>query len=338
MGIRRKIVVAPGLAALLFPRAVRLFAIVMGASIVFAHDADAQGYPNHPIRCIVPYIAGSSPDVVARIVGPKLSERLGQAVVIDNRGGANSIIGTETAARSLPDGYTILLGATALATNPSLYKLPYDAGRSFAPITQTVAVHFLLVVHPSLPVKTVAEFITLAKARPGQLTFGSAGNGSPGHLAGELLKNLAGIKLVHVPYKGGPQAMADLIGGQIQLQFDVIATSLPQIKAGKTRALAVSSVKRSTILPDMPTIAETVPGFNMVGWQGFLVPAGTPGEIVQRLHREIVAVFALPDVRQRMLELGYEAVGSSPREFAEFMRADTAQFARLISGAGIRPE
>ena len=337
MVTRRKIVLAPGFAASLSLRTVGLFARVWGANI-FAHDANAQSYPNHPIRCIVPYIAGSSPDVVARIIGPKLSERLGQSVVIDNRGGANSIIGTEIVARSLPDGYTILLGATALATNPSLYKLSYDAAKSFAPITQTVAVHFLLVVHPSLPVRTVAEFITLAKARPGQLMYGSAGNGSPGHLAGELLKNLTGIKLVHVSYKGGPQAMADLIGGQIQLQFDVIATSLPQIKAGKTRALAVSSVKRSTILPEMPTIAETVPGFNMVGWQGFLVPAGTPGEIIQRLHREIVAVFALPDVRQRMFELGYETVGSSPREFAEFMRADTAQFAKIISGAGIRPE
>ena len=324
-------------AACPFLRAVGLFASVWGASIL-ADDASAQTYPNHSIRCIVPYVAGASPDVVARIIGPKLSERLGQAIVIDNRGGANSIIGTELAVRSPPDGYTILLGATALATNPSLYKLSYDAAKSFSPITQTVAVHFLLVVHPSLPVRTVAEFITLAKARPGELTYGSSGNGSPGHLAGELLKNLAGINLVHVSYKGGPQATADLIGGQIQLQFDVIATSLPYIKAGKTRALAVSSVKRSTILPDMPTIAETVPGFNMVGWQGFLVPAGTPGEIIQRLHREIVAVFALPDVRQRMFDLGYETVGSSPQEFADFMRADTAQFAKIISGAGIRPE
>jgi tripartite-type tricarboxylate transporter receptor subunit TctC len=310
---------------------------VWGAGI-FAHDASAQTYPNRPIRCIVAYVAGSSPDVVVRIVGPRLSERLGQAVVIDNRGGANSIIGTESAARSLPDGYTIFSGATALAINPSLYKLPYDAAKSFSPITQTVAVHFLLVVHPSLPVRTVAEFITLAKARPGQLTYGSAGNGSPGHLAGELLRSLTGIKLVHVSYKGGPQVEADLIGGQIQAQFGVIATSLPHMKAGKIRALGVSSVKRSTILPEMPTIAETVPGFNMVGWQGFLVPAGTPGEIIQRLHREIVAVFALPEVRQRMFDLGYETVGSSPREFAEFMRADTAQFARIISGAGIRPE
>ena len=338
MVTRRKTLLAPdAFAARPSFRAVGLFATMWGASIL-ADDAGAQAYPNRQIRCIVPYIAGASPDVVARIIGPRLSERLGQAVVIDNRGGANSIIGTELAARSLPDGYTILLGATALATNPSLYKLSYDAGKSFSPITQTVAVHFLLVVHPSLPVRTVAEFITLAKARPGQLTYGSAGTGSPGHLAGELLKNLTGIKLVHVPYKGGPQAMADLIGGQIQLQFDVIATSLPQIKAGRTRALAVSSVKRSTILPEMPTIAETVPGFNMVGWQGFLVPAGTPGEIIQRLHREIAAVLALPEVHQRVLELGYETVGSLPREFAEFMRADTAQFARIISGAGIRPE
>ena len=320
-----------------FLRAVGLFASMCAAGIL-ADDAGAQTYHSRPIRCIVPYIAGSSPDVVARIVGPKLSERLGQAVVIDNRGGANSIIGTDMAARSLPDGYTILLGATALATNPSLYKLPYDAAKSFLPITQTVAVHFLLVVHPSLPVRTVADFVTLAKTRPGQLTYGSAGTGSPGHLAGELLKSLTGTKLVHVAYKGGPQATADVIGGQIQAQFDVIATSLPHMKAGKLRALGVSSVKRSTILPEMPTVAETVPGFNMVGWQGFLVPAGTPGEIVQRLHREIAAVFALPEVRQRMFELGYETVGSSPREFAEFMRADTAQFAKIISGAGIRPE
>ena len=219
-----------------------------------------------------------------------------------------------------------------------MYKLPYDAGKSFSPVTQTVAAHFLLVVHPSLPVRTVAEFITLAKARPGQLTYGSAGTGGPGHLAGELLQNLTSIKLVHVSYKGGPQVEADLIGGQIQAQFGVIATSLPHMKAGKIRALGVSSVKRSTILPEMPTIAETVPGFNMVGWQGFLVPAGTPGEIIQRLHREIVAVFALSDVRQRIYALGYETVGSSPREFAEFMRADTAQFAKIVSGAGIRPE
>ena len=324
-------------AACPFLRAVGLFASLWGAGIL-ANDASAQTYPNRPIRCIVPYIAGSSPDVVARIVGPRLSERLGQPVVIDNRGGANSIIGTETAARSVPDGYTILLGATALATNPSLYKLSYDAAKSFSPITQTVAVHFLLVVHPSLPVRTVGEFIALAKARPGELTYGSAGTGSPGHLTGELLKSLTGIKLVHVAYKGGPQATADLLGGQIQVQFDVIATALPHVKAGKTRALAVSSAKRSTILPEMPTIAETVPGFNTVGWQGFLVPAGTPGEIIERLHREIVAVFALPDVRQRMFELGYETVASSPREFAEFMRADTAQFAKIISGAGIRPE
>lgn len=309
------------------------------SNMVNAGPAGAQTYPNRPIRCIVPYVAGSSPDVVARIVGPKLSERLGQAFVIDNRGGANSIIGTEVAARSLPDGYTILLGATALAINPGLYKqIPYDAEKSFSPITQTVAVHFLLVVHPSLPVRTVAEFITLAKARPGQLTLASSGNGSPGHLSGGLLMNLTSIKLVHVPYKGAPQAMADLIGGQIQLQFDTIATSLPQVKASKIRALTVSSLKRSTILPEMPTLAETVPGFNIVGWQGFLVPAGTPGEIIQRLHREIVAVFALPETRQRMVELGYETVGSSPREFAEFLRADTAQFARIISATGIRPE
>src|SRR5215831_10355431 len=334
---RETVLVGDAFAACPSLRAVGLLASIWGAGIL-ADDASAQTYPNRPIRCILSSAAGGSPDVVARIIGPRLSERLGQAVLIDNRVGANTIIGTEIAARSPPDGYTILLGTTALAINPSLYKLSYDTGKSFSPITQTVEVHFLLVVHPSLPVRTVVEFITLAKARPGQLMYSSSGTGSPSHLAGELIKNLTSIKLVHVPYKGGPQATADLIGGQIHLNFGVIATSLPLMKAGKIRALAVSSLKRSSILPEMPTVAETVPGFNMIGWQGFLVPAGTPGEIIQRLHREIVAILALPDVRQRMLELGYETVGSSPREFAEFMRADTAQFARIISSAGIRPE
>ena len=334
---RETVLVRDAFAACPSLRAVALLASMWGA-VILADDASAQSYPNHPIRCIVSQAAGASPDVVARIIAPRLSERLGQVVLIDNRVGANTIIGTEIAARSLPDGYTILLGTTALAINPSLYKLSYDTGKSFSPITQTVEVHFLLVVHPSLPVRTVAEFITLAKTRPGQLMYSSSGTGSPSHLAGELLKNLTSIKLVHVPYKGGPQATADLIGGQIHLNFGVIATSLPLMKAGKIRALAVSSLKRSTILPEIPTVAETVPGFNLVGWQSFLVPAGTPGEIIQRLHREIVAILALPDVRERMLELGYETVGSSPREFAEFMRTNTAQFAKLISGAGIRPE
>ena len=205
---------------------------------------------------------------------PKLSERLGQSVVIDNRGGANRIIGTEMAAKSPADGYTILLGATALANNPSLYKLPFDVAKDFAPITQTVESHFLAVVQQSSPATTIAGLIALAISRPGQISYGSPGEGSVAHLAGELLKNLTGIKLVHVPYKGSPQALTDLMGGQIELTFDVIATSLPLVKAGKLRALAVTGAKRSTILPDMPTVAETVPGFNLVGWQGIFAPAG----------------------------------------------------------------
>jgi tripartite-type tricarboxylate transporter receptor subunit TctC len=336
----RKVVIAFGAGALTtlpFFRAIRLFAVVWATSVL-VQDASAQNYPDRPIRCVVPYVAGASPDVVARIVSPKLSDRLGQTMVVDNRAGANNIIGTEIAAKSPPDGYTILLGATALAINPSLYKLSYDVAKDFAPITQMVVAHFLLVVNPSLPATTVAELIALAKARPGRLNYGTSGNGSPTHLAAELLKHLTGINVVHVPYKGPPQVLTDLIGGQIQLAFDVIATSLPHVKSGKLRALAVSGAKRSTILPEMPTIAETVPGFNVLGWQGFLAPKGTPHEIIRQLHREIVAVITLPEVRQRLEELAYEVVGSSPEQFAEFMRADTAQSAKVIAGAGIRPD
>lgn len=334
----RKIVTAIGACAPttvpLF-RAVRLFAMAWVASVL-AEDANAQKYPERPIRCIVPYVAGSSPDVVARIVGPKLSDRLGQPVVVDNRAGANSIICTETAAKSRADGYTILLGATALAINPSLYKLPYDVGKDLEPISQAVVAHFLLVVNPSLPATSVAELITLARARPGRLNYGTSGNGSPTHLATELLKHLTDINLVHVPYKGPPQVLADLVAGQVQLAFDVIATALPHVKSGKVRALAVSGAKRSAILPSMPTVAETVPGFNVLGWQGFLAPKGTPREIIRQLEREIVAVFTLPEIRQRLEELGYDVVASSSEQFAEFMRADTAQSAKIIAGAGIR--
>ena len=315
-------------------------ALLMGGAAAFgALPAAAQGYPSKPVRVIVPFPPGGGTDIMGRTMAEKLSTRLGQQFVVDNRSGAGGALGTELAAKAAPDGYTLLMSSSsALVIGPNLVRRPpYDSLRDFAPVILISSAPNVLVVHPSVPARSVKELIALAKRRPGELNYASNGVGTLSHLTGELFKLRGGIDMLHVPYKGGPQAQTDLIGGQIQVQFDVIATALPHIKSGKTRALGVSSVKRSTILPDMPTIAETVPGFNMVGWQGFLVPAGTAGGIVQRLHRDIVAVFALPDVRQRMVELAYETVASSPREFAEFIRTETAQFAKIMAGAGLRP-
>ena len=310
------------------------------AALPFGAHVYAQTYPVRPVRLVIPFPPGGAFDAVGRPWAEKMKALLG-TLVVENIGGGGSSIGASVVARAKPDGYTVLLGGTQTHVNEALLKTKqlYDPLKDLDPVAGIVAYPLCIAVHPSLPMRTLKELVAYAKANPGNLSYGHAGLGSIQHLTGELFKSLtATAGIVQVPYRGTGPAITDLIGGQIQLQFDAIATSLPHIKAGKARALAVSSAKRSTILPDMPSIAETVPGFNMVGWQGFLVPAGTPGEIIQRLHREIAAVFASPEVRQRMFELGYETVGSSPREFAEFMRADTAQFAKIISGAGIRPE
>ena len=299
----------------------------------------AQPYPSRSVRFIVPFPAGGGADIVARAIAQKLAESLGQQVVVDNRTGAAAIIGTEMAAKSSPDGYTIILGQTGPnSINPGLYdRLPYDALKDFAPITLTTIYPYVLVVHPSIPARTVKELIALAKARPNQLTFASAGNGGANHLAAELLKSMAGISMVHVPYKGSAPALIDVMGGHVSMMFDPTITAIPHVKLGRLRALGVSSLKRSAVAPELPTISETgLPGYEALGWHGVLAPAATPREIITRLNAEIVKVLQASDMRTRFAEQGAEPVGNTPEQFLEFLKADLAKWAAVIKAAGVR--
>lgn len=311
------------------------------AQAVLAGNASAQTYPSKPIRIVVPFAAGGGVDFTARIVGQKLGTALGQPVVADNRTGASGAIGTEIVAKAPPDGYTLLLGSAGpLAILPGISaRLPFDPVASFAPITQVSSMPFVLVVHPSLPVKSVQDLIALARARPGQLNFGSPGSGSTTHLAGELLKALAKIDIVHVPYKGVAPALADLLAGQMQLMSGDLSSVMPQVKAGRLRALAVTGVKRSALAPDLPTIAEAgVPGYEASGWFGVLAPAATPGEIVSRLNAVIVKGIMDADTRERLGALGGDVVGSTPAEFAARLRDDLAKWGQLIKAIGLKPD
>jgi tripartite-type tricarboxylate transporter receptor subunit TctC len=303
--------------------------------------AQAQPYPSKPIRFVVPYPAGGPLDTVARLLGQKVAESTKQPVVVDNKPGAGGNIGADAVAKSPPDGYTILMGAVAThAINPTLYaNIPYDAVRDFIPVTQVASTPNVLVVHPSIPAASVREFIAYAKANPGKLNFGSGSTGSAGHLAGELFKAMAGVDMTHVPYKGAAPAMNDLIGGQIQLMFDNLASSLAQVRAGKVRALAVTTAKRTALAPDLPTIAESgLPGFDISTWFGIFVPAATPREIVDRLHAEFTAALAAPELREKMLNLGAEPVGSTPEEFARYIRGEAEKYARVIRSSGARAD
>ena len=309
--------------------------------LFFATLSFAQGYPSKPLRLITPVSAGSAVDTVARVVGQKLSDSWGQQVVIDNRIGANGIIGTEAAAKSPADGYTLYLGNDAmLATNPNLYtKLPYDPIRDFAPITLAAWIPLVLVVHSSLPVKSVQELIAFAKAHPGELNYASSGNGSPQHLPMEMLKAATGIRVVHVPYKGLIPALNDVVGGQVPMMFAGMSGALPHIQSGRLRALAVGGVKRSPALPAVPTVAQAgVAGLSYAAWTGFLVPAGTPKEIIVRLHAEITRILALPDVRDKLTGLGFELVGGTPDEFGALIRSDIARVGKVLKQAEIRAE
>ena len=299
----------------------------------------AQTYPAKPIRLIVPFSAGGGADIVARAIAQKLGEALAQQVVVDNRTGAAAIIGMELAAKSPADGYTLVLGQTGPnSINPGLYqRLPYDAAKDFAPITLATTYPYVMVVHPSIPAKTVKELVVLAKSKPNQLTFASAGNGAANHLAAELFKSMAGIQMVHVPYKASAPALIDVLGGHVSMMFDPIITSMPHVKAGKLRALGVTSLKRTSIAADLPTLAETgLPGFEAIGWHGILAPAGTPREIVTRLNTEIVKVIRSPDMRARFAEQGAEPVGNTPEQFQEFLKTDLAKWAKVIKAAGVR--
>ena len=298
----------------------------------------ADTYPVKPVRMIVPYVAGGNADIQARYMADRLTEALGKQVIVDNRGGANGMIGLELAARSAPDGYTILLVANTYTVSPSLFKkVPYDTIRDFQPITLIGETPVLFVGSSALPANSVKEVIALAKSRPGQLNYGSTGNGSPSHLAAALLELMTGIKLVHVPYKGMAAATLGVMTGQIQLAFPSLTSSLPHVKAGKLKAFAISVKKRSALAPDIPTLDEAgVPGYEASIWNGILAPAGLPKPIVNRLHETIVQILKSPQAQERYANVGAEIRYNSPEEFQTLIRAEMAKWAKVIKAAGIR--
>jgi tripartite-type tricarboxylate transporter receptor subunit TctC len=299
----------------------------------------AKDYPRRPIRVIVPFGAGSITDILTRTIMPRVGEGLGQTIVIDNRPGAGGNLGTEMVVKSAPDGYTLVSGsASVLAVNGFLFKhMPYDVATAFAPITQYNFVTNVLVVTPGLPVKSVKELIAYGKTNPGKLSFASAGAGGTIHLAGEMFKHMAGIQMEHIVYKASPFAHVDLFSGQVHLMFDGLPPALPHIKSGKLRALAVATEKRSQVLPDLPTVAEAgLPGYKVQGWNGIAGPAGMPKVVVDKLNRETVRVLNLPEVRERLLGLGAEVVGNSPREFAAHMKAERELWGKFIKQIGLR--
>lgn len=310
--------------------------LALGSFTVFV--AHSQPYPTRPIRLVVPYPPGGGTDIIARIVGQKLTENLGQQIIVDNRGGAGGTIGTDIAAKSVPDGYTILMAPTSHVINPSIYsKLPYDTVKDFVPITFAVSATILLVVHPSVPAKSVKELIALAKARPGQLNFGSAGNGTVFHLAAELFKRQAGIDMVHVPFKGGGPTIANLVAGQVSLAFETMLALSPFLKAGRVRALAVASAKRSSVMPELPTIAELgFPSIVAENWYGVYAPAGTSKAIISRLNTEIVKILRTQEVKERFQGLGTEVVASTPEELAEYIRTEIEKWSKTAKEAGAR--
>jgi tripartite-type tricarboxylate transporter receptor subunit TctC len=312
-------------------------ALALASSLSMGGAALAQSYPTKPIRFIVPQSPGSATDTVARAIGHRLPERLGQPVVMENRPGAGGIIGSEAAAKAPPDGHTILIIAATHTVNPSLRPVPFDPIKDFAPITLATSQPYLMLAHPSLPVRSVKELIQLAKARPGQINYGSTGSGSLGNLAFEQLKRMAGVEMTQVPYRAVGPGLTDLLGGHISLMFFTIVTGLPQVEAGRLRALAVSSPTRSPRAPNIPTIAESgFPGFDVRGWYAILAPAGTPAPIVSRLNKDIVAILHTPEMKERLANDGSEAVGSSPEELARHLRNETARWAKLIREAGIK--
>lgn len=302
--------------------------------------ASAQTYPSKPIRLVVPYPPGGPLDIMARAIGQKLTEAWKQPVVVDNRAGAGGNIGADLVAKSPADGYTLLMGAVAThAINPSLYsKIPYDPVKDFTPVALVAQVPNILVINPSVPAKSVRELIALARAKPGYLNFGSGSTGSTGHLAGELFNTMAGVQMVHIPYKGAAPAMADLLSGQVQLMFDNLANALPNVKAGRLRALAVTTLARSAAMPDLPTVAESgLPGFDLTTWFGLMVPAGTPPEIVARLNAEIVRALNAKDMRERLQKMGAEPpADNTPEHFAAFIGTEAAKYAKVVKDSGAK--
>ncbi len=317
-----------------------LYAIALGAPVVCAQSAPSsskgQTYPARPIRIIVPFTPGTGIDILARAVGPRMSERWAQPVVVDNRPGASGNIGTEALARSTPDGYTLMVTANTFAIAPWLSKPPFDPLADFTPVTQMAIGTLALVVHPSLPVHSVPGLIKLAKTRPGDINYASPGNGTPQHMAAELFKLIAGIQMVHVPYKGSAGAVIDLVGGQVPVMFIPMHTALPFAQTGRLRVLAQSGVKRSTVAPGYPTFVEAgVRGLDVDFWYGLMGPAGLPREIVMKLNGEIATILVRPDVRDNLIRQGLQPVTSTPEQFAELIRVDLARWARVVKDARI---
>ncbi len=300
--------------------------------------AGAADYPTKPIRLIVPYEPGGATDILARVVAAKLTDRLGQRVIVDNRPGAGGNIGAGIVAKEKPDGYTILVGNSTLCIAPSLYKLPFDMSRDFAPIIKMVDKASILSLNPSVPANSVKELIAFGKAHPGKLTYGSSGVGTPAHLAGELFSSMAGISMLHVPYKGGNQSMIDLISGQLQLIFATAATAIPNIGNGKIKGLAVCGLKRSAMVPNIPTIDESgLPGFDTGDWYGLLAPANTPRPIINRLNAEVTKVLAIPDVKEILFKNGLDIAPGMPEEFDSYIKSEMTKWAKVIKDSGVKP-
>lgn len=310
------------------------------AALAIAGNASAQSYPSKPIRLVVAQSTGGNADFVARMYAARLAERLGQQIVVDNRPGGAGIIGTETVARALPDGYTLLLGPTGFAINPALYpKLPFDPQRDFAPVSLLGVSYAVVVVNPQSTVRNIPDLVALAKSRPGKLHYASSGIAAATHLAGELFKFMAGVDIAHIPYKGAPPALTDLAGGRVDVMFASPPSAMPLVRAGRLRAIATTGSKRAAYLPEMPTVAESgLPGYENTIWQALLAPARTPVPVIQRLHKEIADIARLPEVRERLAADGSEAVGSTPQELERHLAAELGRYSKLIKAIGLKAE
>jgi tripartite-type tricarboxylate transporter receptor subunit TctC len=317
-----------------------LLTALAAATLIAASPARAQTYPSRPITIVVPASTGGAIDLAARLIGQKMAESLGQPVTIDNKAGATGIIGSDAVAKAQPDGYTLALVASSHAINPSIVKkLPYDTLKSFEPVVLTHEVPLVLVVAPQLPAKSVKELVAYGKAHPGELSFASSGTGGAPHFSGELFKSMAGLDLAHIPYKGSTLAHPDLISGRTALMFDTVAAVNVQIKANRVRALAVSTARRSSILPELPTMAEAgLPGFDTSTWGGLLAPAGTPRATVAKLNTEVNRILALPDVRKPLQDAGIEPGGGTPEQFRDFIQSEMVKWAKIAKGANLQPE